>query len=103
MLTEAEREAIVRSGAVYLQDGLRAALGGWKNPDYCCISSARPGFWGIAWERIAEVVARPDRRLTWLDNMFRTSNAWLGYTPNAADFQTHEDYERARAAGMDVI
>lgn len=100
MITEDERRAIVESGPVYLHDGMRATLGGWANPDYCCISSARPGFWGIAWERIAEVVARPDRRLTWLDNMFRTSSAWLGCLPAPrSDWQTEEDYQAAVARG----
>lgn len=97
MLTEAERRAIVESGPIYTSRGMKVHMGGWKNPDYCSVTTCEPGFWMISWECAQRVAARENRRMDWLDNMFRTSNGWLGCTPQPSDFQTPEDYERYMA------
>jgi hypothetical protein len=99
-MTEDERKAIVESGPVFLQDGLRAQLAGWGNPEgVCSVSSARPGFWCCSWETAAEVVKRDDRRFRFTDYVWRTGHGWLGVTPGPDDFQTPEDYERAKLQG----
>lgn len=97
-MTEEERKAIVEGGAVYLHDGLRATFAGWKIPDYCGVSSARPGFWACTWEKAKEVLERPDRRFRPFE-MWKTRDLWLGYTPSREDFQTEEDYQQAKARG----
>jgi hypothetical protein len=99
MLSEDERRAIVGDGTVWLANGLRASLAGIKNPDYATVTSAKPGFWACSWDTAKAVVERPDRRFTSLDFVWRTGNAWLGVTPGPDDFQTVEDYERAKARG----
>jgi hypothetical protein len=98
-MDEDQRRAIVESGPVYLSDGLRANLAGIKIPHACGVSSARPGFWECSWETAADVVQRPDRRFRSTDFIWRSGNGWLGVMPGPDDFQTAEDYERAKAAG----
>jgi hypothetical protein len=98
-MTEDERRAIVESGPVYLVDGLRAQFVGIKIPEAAGVSSARAGFWCCSWETAADVAARPDRRFTPMDSLWRSGNAWLGVTPGPDDYQTPEDYERAKAKG----
>jgi hypothetical protein len=98
-MTEDERRAIVESGSVYLHDGMRARLAGIKNPNYCSVSSAYPGFWACTWECAAEVVARPDRRFARLE-LHRVGDAWLGCLPAPrSDWQTEEDYAAAVVRG----
>jgi hypothetical protein len=98
-MSEEERKAIVESGAVYLSDGLRAGFAGIKTPDYCGIHSARPGFWACSWETAKDVSERPDRRFRRSDFIWKTRDGWLGFTPNAADYQTLDDHARAKAQG----
>ena len=100
-MTEEERRAIVEDRRpVYLSDGLRARLEGFMIEDHCSVFSARPGFWRCSWETAAAIVARPDRRFLPSDAVWRSSNAWLGYTPGPEEYQTPEDYERAKARGQ---
>lgn len=96
-MNEEERRAIVESGPVYLADGLRARLEGFKIEDHCSVFSARPGFWRCSWETAAEVVARPDRRFLPTDALWLSSHAWLGYQPGPEEYQTEADYHRAQA------
>lgn len=92
-MLEEERKAIVEDGCVYLENGLKAKLAGWINPDYCSVHSARAGFWACHWETARDVLSRPNRRFTsW--EVWKTGNAWLGLTPGPDDFQTQEDYDR---------
>jgi hypothetical protein len=100
MLSEEERKAIVESGPIYLKDGMRATLGGWKNPYMCSITSALPGFWHMSWETVKAITERPNRRQEWHENMFNAGWGWLGYTPQPNDYQTPEDYELAKAKGF---
>lgn len=94
-LTEDQRRAIVESGPVYLADGLKAGFDGWRWDNACGVHSARPGSWACSWETAADVASRPDRRFTFGDFIWKTGNAWLGYTPGPEDYQTPEDYTRA--------
>jgi hypothetical protein len=98
-MNEDERRTIVESGPIYLSDGLRAHFAGVKNPDYCSVSSARAGFWACSWETAKDVTERPDRRFQFGDFLFKTGHGWLGVTPTERDYQTPEDYERAKARG----
>lgn len=101
-MTEEQRRALVESGPIYLHNGLRATLGGWKDPIFCSVTSAQPGFWRIGWDALAAICERPDRRMIWLDSLWRGSAGWLGYTPRRADFHTDADYEAAKARGEAV-
>lgn len=96
-IDEAERERIVKSGPVYLANGLRATLAGYKFPDGCGVTSALPGFWECSWETAQEVVSRPDRRFLPSDRIWKTGSAWLGCRPGPGNFQTPEDYAVWRA------
>jgi len=98
-MNEEQRRALVEGGPVWLSNGLRASFVGWKHPDTAGVHSARPGFWACSWETAAEVAARPDRRFTRTDFVWRTGDGWLGLMPERDDFQTAEDYERALARG----
>jgi hypothetical protein len=99
MLTEDERRAIVESGSVWTALGCRATLGGIKNPEYCTVTSAYPGFWRCSWDVAAAAVARPDRRFAMFD-LSRGSGAWLGCLPAPrSDWQTEADYVAARERG----
>jgi hypothetical protein len=94
-MNEEQRRAIVENGPmIYLHDGLKTALGGILNPDYCAVTSARPGFWACSWERVAEVQQSESKRFGRFD-LWRTGSAWLGHTPRPEDYQTPGDYERA--------
>ena len=101
-MTEEQRAAIVNSGPVYLADGLRASLAGWKIEAYCTVSSPRPGLWACTWETAAAVVARPDRRFLPTDDLRQIGHGWLGVTPRPEDYQTPADYEQARSAEQAV-
>ncbi len=99
MLTEQEREAIVKSGRVYLHDGLIASLIGYKIEEYCGVHSARPGFWRCRWETAAEVVMRPDRRFkpgeVWCGN----PGGWFGLPLRREEYQSDADYQAALERG----
>lgn len=91
-IDENERRRIVESGPVYLANGLRAKLAGWKDPFSCGVSSALPGFWGCSWETAQAVVAREGRRFVESDRIWPTRAGWLGVLPTPEHFQTPEDY-----------
>jgi hypothetical protein len=100
MLTEAEREAIVKSGRVYLANGLRAGLAGIKIEEYCGVHSAEPGFWRCRWEVAAEVVQRPDRRFKVGEVWCSNPGGWFGCLPAPReDWQTEADYLAAIERG----
>lgn len=92
IIDEEERRRIVESGPVYLANGLRATLSGWKQPFHCGVSSALPGFWACSWETARAVVSRPDRRFLHFDYIWLEQRGWLGVTPQPDEFQTPEDY-----------
>lgn len=85
-MTEDERRAIVEGPMVYLHDGLKTALGGWLNPDYCTVTSPRPGFWACDWDRVREVQQSDSKRFSRSD-LWKTSSAWLGREPRPEDYQ----------------
>lgn len=92
-IDEDERRRIVESGPVYLANGMRATLAGWKDPFNCGVTSALPGFYACSWETAQAAVARPDRRFLPSDRVWLERYGWLGITPRLRDFQTSEDYE----------
>lgn len=90
-----ERERITREEWVYLPNGLKAHFCGWKAPGPLAgIHSAMPRGHLIAWDEIPKILARPDRRITRSDMLFRGRSPWLGLEPEPEDFATPEDYER---------
>lgn len=101
MLNETEREQIVKHGrGVYLEDGLRAFLAGWKIEDYCGVSSARPGFWRCSWETARDVLTRPDRRFKAGEVWCSNPGGWFGLPLTVDQFQTEQDYRAAFERGQ---
>lgn len=90
-----ERRRIVEEEWVYLPNGLKAHFCGWGNPGPMAgLHSAMPRGHQIRWDKIPEILERPDRRVRHEDGLYRGNSPWLGLTPEPEDFATPEDYER---------
>ena len=100
MLTEAEREYIIQNGRnVFLHDGLRASLAGWKIEMYCGVHSARPGFWACSWEVARDVLNRSDRRFRDGEVLCTNHGGWFGLPLTRSEYQTEADYQAALTRG----